>query len=88
MLDIAKDQSVWERVRTEKAFARHRREVKELYDKVFEISPRPCSAKEILNNDDHQKYFRSLQQLQSATLMALIYPDNKECYERYICRKS
>ena len=81
MFDIAKDQSVWERVRTEKTFARHRKEIKELYDNAFEISPRPCSAKEILNNDDHQKYFRSLQQLQSATLMALIYPDNEEYYD-------
>ena len=34
MFDIARDSKVWERVRTDEAFARHRKEIKEAYDTV------------------------------------------------------
>lgn len=84
MFEIAKDPRVWERVRNDIAFERHRREIKELYDKVFAIPPRPGTAKEVLNNDNHAQYFRSLQQIQTATLMALIYPDNEEYYNNLV----
>ena len=32
MFEIAKDPKIWERVRNDEAFARHRKEIKEQYD--------------------------------------------------------
>ena len=81
---MAKDQEFWEKVRTDNSYAWHRKEIMELYKRAFSVSPRPCSAKEILNNNEQEKYYRSLEQLQSAALMALICSNNKEYYDSLI----
>lgn len=83
MLDFAREKALWDNVRTSDAFARHRKEIKEKYDYAFEEAPRPHTAKEILENNDHL-YFRKLAQLQSSALMALIYPDNEEYYDNLV----
>lgn len=81
MLDFAKNKDLWKRVREDDCFARHRKEIKESYDKLFEAMPACMTAREILENDTHQKYFKNICALQTAALMALIYPDNEEYFE-------
>lgn len=88
MFDIAKDPKVWERVRNDEAFARHRKEIKEQYDKVFEIPPRAANAWEVLefgkpakNGERGPETYR---QLQTSALLALIYPDNEEYYRSLV----
>ena len=84
MFDIARDTELWERVRTHDAYARHRKEIKEKYDKVFSTPPRPRSAKEVLENNDHGTYHANINRLQCSALMALIYPDNEEYYDNLV----
>ncbi len=83
MLDFAKDKELWTRVRESEDFARHRREIKKVYDNNFVEAPRAHTAEEILSKYDC-KYFRKLAQLQSSALMALIYPDNEEYYNNLV----
>ena len=84
MLDFAKDKALWDRVRTSDAFYQHRKEIKEIYDEAFTEAPRPHSVEEILENNDKGLWLRSLNQLQSATMMSLIYPDNEEYYNNLL----
>ena len=85
MFDIAKDPKVWERVRNDEAFARHRKEIKEQYDKVYERRPRVSSAWQTLEypngKGEGTDHFR---QLQTSALLALIYPDNEEYYRSLV----
>ena len=83
MLDFAKEKELWDNVRNSDDFARHRKEIKAVYDGAFIEQPRPHTAKEILEKNDHL-YFRKLSQLQSSALMALIYPDNQEYYDNLV----
>ena len=85
MFEIAKDPKVWERVRNDDAFARHRKEIKEQYDKVFEISPRPATAWEVLEfGKKHERGPDKLRQLQTSAILSLIYPDNEEYYRSLV----
>ena len=85
MFDIARDSKVWERVRNDEAFARHRKEIKEQYDKVFEIAPRAASAWEVLEfGEKHHRGPDTYRQLQTSALLALIYPDNEEYYRSLV----
>ena len=84
MLDFAKDKALWQRVRTSDDYIQHRKEIKEIYDEAFTEEPRPHSVEEILNNNDKGLWLRSLNQLQSATMMSLIYPDNEEYYNNLL----
>ena len=90
MLEFAKDKALWDKVRTDDAYERHRKEIEEKYLAHFnnDIFPRNATHNEILNNEGcetyHNWYFSSIQQLQSSALMALIYPDNEEYYENLI----
>ena len=85
MFEIAKDPKVWERIRNDEAFARHRKEIKAKYDKVFTLRPRAANAWDVLeypyNNPSKPDSFH---QLQSSALMALIYPDNEEYYRSLV----
>ena len=85
MFDIAKDPKVWERVRNDEAFARHRKEIKAKYDKVFKIRPRASNAWDVLDypNANTGKP-DSFHQLQSSALLSLIYPDNDEYFRSLI----
>lgn len=84
MFSESKDKALWERVRTSDVYARHRKEIKEKYDALFKVAPRPRSAQEIIENKDHQTYYRTIGQLQASALMALIYPDNEEYYNSLV----
>lgn len=83
MLDFAKDQKLWERVRTSDDFARHRKEIKELYDHFFEEPPRVSTFKEIYTLNDPSAWNR-LFQLMSSAMMSLIYPDNEEYFDNLL----
>ena len=80
MLDFAKNKSFWERARTSDEFKQHREELFELYESAFKTEPRSHSHKEILENNDGGLWRLQFDQLQSAALMALIYPENEEYY--------
>ena len=84
MFERAKDKALWEKVRTSDDYARHREAIKASYDHFFEVPPSPHTAREILENNDHGKHFRHLCQLQSAALLALIYPDSEEYYNSLV----
>ncbi len=84
MFDIARDPKLWERVRNDKAFARHRKEIKEKYDKAFQKKPRAYSAWEVLDFPNVPHGIDSYNQLQTSALLALIYPDNEEYYKNLV----
>jgi len=88
MLDIARNPKIWEKVRNDEAYARHRREIKEQYDKVFKVSPRAASAWEVLEfgkpRNDGERSPDTYRQLQTSALLSLIYPDNEEYYRSLI----
>ncbi|MBQ9744556.1 MAG: heparinase II/III family protein [Clostridia bacterium] len=88
MFEIAKDPKIWERVRSDEAFARHRKEIKEQYDRVFKIKPRAANAWEVLefgkSREGAERGPETYRQLQTSALLSLIYPDNKEYYESLI----
>ena len=84
MLDFALDKKLWEKVRNSDEFAWHRKEIKELYEKAFTVKPRAHSAEEILNNNDNGLWRLQFDHLQSAALMALIYPENEEYYNNLL----
>lgn len=84
MLDFALDKRLWEKVRNSDEFAWHRKEIKELYEKAFTVEPRAHSAEEILNNNDNGLWRLQFDHLQSAALMALIYPENEEYYNNLL----
>ena len=84
MLDFAKDKKFWEKVRTSNDYAQHRQEVLELYKKAFKTEPRPHSAKEILENNDNGLWRLQFDQLQTASMLSLIYPDNEEYYDNLL----
>ena len=75
MFDIARDPKIWERVRNDEAFARHRKEIKEQYDKVFAVKPRCAGAWQVLDYPNVGGISDSFRQLQTSALMALIYPE-------------
>ena len=84
MFDIARDPKVWERIRNDDAFARHRKELTEAYAKYFAVKPRCATAWEVLdfpNVGGGSDHFR---QLQTVALLALIYPDNEEYYKSLV----
>ena len=83
MLDFAKDQKLWEHVRTSDDFARHRKEIKELYDHFFDEPPRVSTFKEIYTVNDPSAWKR-LFQLMSSAMMSLIYPDNEEYFDNLL----
>ncbi len=84
MLDFAKDPKFWERVRTSDEYAWVVEEIKEIYQRAFKSSPRPHSAREILENNDNGLWRLQFDHLQSSFLLALIYPDNEEYYNSLI----
>ena len=84
MFDIAKDPKIWERVRNDEAFARHRKEIKEQYDKVFATEPRASKAWYVLNFPNEKGGSDSFRQLQTSALLALIYPDNEEYFKNLV----
>ncbi len=84
MLDFARDKSFWENVRTSDKFSQHRKEIIDIYNEAFKVSPRPHSAKEILENDDKGLWRLQFDHLQSSALLSLIYPDNEEYYNNLV----
>ncbi len=85
MLDFAKDKALWEKIRTADAYSRHRKEAREKYEEAFKSPPRAHTVEEILAGKDADGLWHlQLDQLQSATLMALIYPDNDEYYQNLL----
>ena len=84
MLDFAKEKALWDNIRESEDFARHREEILAKYKASFEIEPSPHTVEEILGKDDHGKWARSLNQLQTSALMSLIYPDNEEYYNNLL----
>ena len=85
MFDIARDKALWERIRNDEAFARHRAEIKEQYDKVFQVRPRCSPAWFVLNYPNEQgSGADGFRQLQTSALMALIYPDNEEYFRNLV----
>ena len=68
MLDFAKDQKLWEHVRTSDDFARHRKEIKELYDHFFDEPPRVSTFKEIYTVNDPSAWKRLFQLMSSAMM--------------------
>ena len=84
MFSIAKDPKVWERVRNDEAYARHRKEIKEQYDKVFKYPPKAATAWEVLSFPNVAGGSDDFRQLQTAALLALIYPDNEEYYKSLV----
>ena len=78
MFEIAKDPKVWERVRNDEAFARHREEIKKLYEKSYKKSPRASTAKYVLNYPNAEGGADHFNQLQTSALLALIYPENED----------
>ena len=88
MFDIARNPEIWEKVRNDEAFARHRKEIKEQYDKVFEIPPRASNAWDVLEYGKPRKYGErgpeTYRQLQTSALLSLIYPDNEEYFKSLI----
>ena len=77
MLDFARDKALWARVRTDDAFAVYRKEIKDLYEKSFREEPRPHSVEETLSRPGNMLWRLHFDQLQSAALMALIYPEEE-----------
>ena len=84
MFDIARDPKVWERVRNDEAFARHRKEIKEAYDKASKVRPRCASAWVVLDYPNVSDGTDSFRLLQSSALLSLIYPDNEEYYKMLV----
>ena len=84
MFDLARDPKIWERVRNDEAFARHRKEIKAKYDKAFENKPRAYSAWEVLDFPNTPHKIDTYNQLQSSALLSLIYPDNEEYYKNLV----
>ena len=84
MLEFAKDPKFWEKVRTSDDYKRLRDDLKMEYDKHFNDPPRPRSAREIFENNDHGVYFRNINQLEYAALMALVYPDEQKYYDQLV----
>ena len=82
MFDIARDPKVWERIRNDEAFARHRKELTEAYDKFFAVAPSCASAWEVLDYPNvHGRGGDSFRQLQCVAILALIYPENEKYYD-------
>ena len=84
MLDFAKDKKFWENVRLSDDYAQHRQEILDLYKEAFKTEPRPHSAREILENNDHGLWRLQFDQLQTASMLSLIYPDNEEYYSNLL----
>ncbi|MBQ7906670.1 MAG: heparinase II/III family protein [Clostridia bacterium] len=84
MLDFARDKELWKRVRESEEFSQHRAELLELYEKAFKTEPRPHSAEDILENDDHGLWRLQFDQLQTSALLSLIYPENEEYYKNLL----
>ena len=84
MFEIARDPKIWERVREDEAFARHRKEIKEAYDKAFSAPIRAATAWEVLGYPQVTGVSDHFRQLQSTALLALIYPDNEEYYKNLV----
>ena len=84
MFDIARDPKVWERVRNDEAFARHRKEIKEAYDKASKVRPRCSSAWVVLDYPNVSDGTDSFRLLQSSALLSLIYPENEEYYRTLV----
>ncbi|MBO5312464.1 MAG: heparinase II/III family protein [Clostridia bacterium] len=84
MFDIAKDPKIWEKIRNDEAFARHRKEIKEAYDKSFAVRPRAATAWQVLEFPRVSGVSDHFRQLQSAALLSLIYPDNEEYYKSLV----
>ncbi len=86
MFDIVKDPKVWERVRNDAAYARHREEIKKDYDNAFKKRPRARDAWEVLEfpNAKGGQGSDTFRQLQSSALMSLIYPENEEYYRSLV----
>ncbi len=84
MIDFAREKSFWDNVRTSETFSQHRKEIIDIYNEAFKVSPRPHSAKEILENDDKGLWRLQFDHLQSSALLSLIYPDNKEYYDNLV----
>ena len=80
MFEIAKDKKIWERARNDDAFARHRKEISEEYERVFKKRPRAHDVWEVVNYPQKGQSSDLFRQLQSSALMALIYPDKEEYY--------
>ena len=84
MLEFAKDKALWDRVRNDDAFARHRKEIKAEYDKAFKERPRCKPAWAVLEFPNASGGTDTFRQLQSSALLALIYPDNEEYYRSLV----
>ena len=84
MFDIARDPKVWERIRNDEAFARHRKELTEAYDKYFAVKPRCATAWEVLDFPKVGGISDHFRQLQTVAILALIYPENEEYYRSLV----
>lgn len=81
MFEIAKDKALWERIRNDEAFARHRRELKASFEKEFKNRPRAATAWQVLGYPNFSGVSDHFRQLQAAGILALIYPENEEYYK-------
>ena len=84
MLDFARDKNLWIKVRESEDYAQHRAEIRALYEEAFREEPRAHSHKDILTQNDHDLWRKQFDHLQSAALMALIYPENEEYYDNLL----
>ena len=84
MLDFALDRALWERVRYGEEFARYREEIHALYAASFREEPRPHSVEETLVRTNNMLWRLHFDQLQSAALMARIYPENEEYFDNLL----
>ena len=85
MFDIARDPKVWERIRNDEAFARHRKELTEAYDKYFAVAPSCASAWEVLEYPNATgRRGDTYRQLQCVAILALIYPENEKYYRSLV----
>jgi len=80
MLAFAKDKQLWERIRTSPDFERHRREVLEKYEQVWQVPTPALSYWQVVGEDDRDVgkilYNRGFQ-LYTTAILALIYTRRK-----------
>lgn len=84
MFDIAKDPKIWEKVRNDESFARHRKELIESYEEKFKVAPRCSTAWQVLEYPNVGGGSDSFRQLQATALLALIYPEEEKYYRSLV----
>lgn len=84
MLEIAKNPLLWEKIRTDDTYKRHREELFKRYDEVFKREVGAHTVKEILEKEDNMRWYYTLHQLQTSAILSLIYPENEEYFNNLL----